>query len=418
MNRIFIFILTMSVIAFSCNKDASIEDNTIDTGDLNLLETDSFILTSYTVEDEAVNGKNIVGILLGQTNDTKIGESKASFYSELAITKNAYDLGANPILDSVVLILDQTSSYGELNSLFDLNVYEMTSEISSLESYKNNTVLNVNGTPLATFNNYQFKTGESVVRLPLSAAFGNSLISAFGTTDMESTESFQLFFKGFYVTATAVNGDGFVSLSLNNDSSKLELFYNSDTQVDSSYTFSINSSESSISQYINENNTSEAIMAVNTDNKEVAFVSSMSNFKTLIEFPDLTHLQNVIINKAELSVYQADYGSTEAIAFPEPIKMILFQNLEDTSISYLSSYSSSNYGPIGEKTVVEVAGSNTNVYSFQITQYIQNLINKTASAESIYLLDVSSNEGNRIKLGGGNHPTLPIKLNIVYTVKK
>ena len=408
----------MSVIAFSCNKDASIEDNTIDTGDLNLLETDSFILTSYTVEDEAVNGKNIVGILLGQTNDTKIGESKASFYSELAITKNAYDLGANPILDSVVLILDQTSSYGELNSLFDLNVYEMTSEISSSESYDNNTVLNVNSTPLATFNNYQFKTGESVVRLPLSTAFGISLISAFGTTDMESTESFQLFFKGFYVTATAVNGDGFVSLSLNNDSSKLELFYNSDTQVDSSYTFSINSSESSISQYINENNTSEAIIAVNSNDKEVAFVSSMSNFKTLIEFPDLTHLQNVIINQAELSVYQADYGSTEAITFPEPTKMILFQNFEDTSISYLNSYSTSNYGPIGEKELIEVAGSNTNVYSFQITQYIQNLINKTASAESIYLLDVSSNEGNRIKLGGGNHPSLPIKLNIVYTVKK
>lgn len=417
MNRIFILIVTLSIFTASCNKDAAIEDNTINTGDLNLLQTDSFILKSRTVKDAALNGKNIAEVLLGKTSDNKIGVTKASFYTQLAITKNAFDLGANPILDSVVLILNQSNSYGKLNSLYDLKVYELTSEIDASESYKNNTVLNVNGTPLASLNNYKFNIGESSLRIPLSTTFGNSLLNIFGSSVMESTENFQAFFKGIYVTATSVNGDGLVSLKLNNDNSRLELFYNSDTQVDSSYTFAISTSETSISQYINENNSSEALIAANTNNTKDAYVASMSNFKSLISFPDLTHLQNVIINKAELKVYQSDYGSAESIAFPEPNQMILFQNLEDTSISYLNSYSINNYGPLGSKELVEVDGMNTNVYSFQITQYIQNLINKTARAESIYLLDVSSNEGNRIKLGGGNHPTLPMKLNIVYTVK-
>lgn len=418
MNRIFIFILALSVIAASCNKDASIVDGNVDQGDLNLLQTDSFILTSTTVEDEAVNGKNLVEILLGQTNDSKLGESRASLYSQLAITKNAYDLGANPVLDSVVLILDQTKSYGNLNSSFDLKVYELTSEISSTLTYINNTVLNVNATPLASVSNFKFSEGESIIRIPMSTTFGNRLIDVFGTSVMESTGNFQAFFNGIYVTATALNGDGLVSLSLNSEISGIELFYNSDTQVDSSYVFSIGTSEASISQYVSDNSTSEALMAASSDSKVDAFVSSMSSFKTLIEFPDLSHLESIIINKAELSVYQADYGTAESIAFPEPDQMILFQNLEDTSISYLNSYSASNYGPLSSKEVVDIDGSNTNVYTFQITQYVQNLINNSARSESIYLLDVSSNEGNRIKLGGGSHPTLPIKLNIVYTVKK
>lgn len=417
MNRLFIFIFTLSIFVVSCNKDAAIPDVT-DSSDLNLLESDSFVLSTTTVEDEPVNGTNIVAVLLGQTADAKIGDSKASFYSQLAITKNAFDLGENPVLDSVVLVLDQTTSYGVLNNSYSLQVYELTSEISSDETYYNNTTLNVSGTPLANISNFKFENGETSLRIPLSTAFGNTLINAFGTTSMESTENFQNFFKGIFVTATTVNGDGMVSLNLNSDLSNLELFYHSDTQIDSSYTFSIGTSETSISQYVKENNSSEAILAANSTNKEVGFVASMSSFKTLIEFPDLSYLEDIIINKAELSVYQADYGSTESIAFPEPDQMILFQNLEDTSISYLDSYSSSNYGPLGAKELVEVDGSNTNVYTFQITQYVQNLINGTASAESVYMLDVSSNEGNRIKVGGGNHPTLPMKLNIIYTVKK
>lgn len=418
MNKLFIFIITLSVFGIACNKDANIQDNSVDTGDLNLMQTDSFILSTTTVKDEAVNGKNIAELLLGQTNDNKIGESKASFYTQLAITKNAYDLGENPQLDSIVLILDQTSSYGELNNYYDLQVYELTSELSTDDSYFNNTVLNVSGTPLATISNYKFSSDEAIIRIPLSATLGNRFIDAFETSSMESTENFQDFFNGLYVTASTINGDGMVSIDLNSDDSKLELFYNSDTQVDSSYTFSIGISEISVSQYVHNDNASEAIMAVNNVSKEVAFVSSMSNFKTLIEFPDLSYLENIIINKAELSVYQADYGSPESIAFPESNQMILFQNLGDSTIGYLNSYSSSNYGPLGAKELVEVDGSNTNEYTFQITQYIQNLINGSASSKSLYLFDVSSNEGNRIKIGGGAHATLPMKLNIVYTVKK
>ena len=397
----------------ACNKDAVIEGD-VDNTELGLVQIDSFSLKTKTILDKPINGDDLSSVILGQTNDSRFGETKASFYTQFSLTKNSFSLGTNPVLDSVVLVLKQSDSYGELNSLFDISIYELESELKDI-SYENNSVLNVNANTLANISNHKFSKGETSLRIPLSTSFGNTLISLFGTNAMESSDNFKNVFKGMYVTTNNTNGDGFVYLKLVNDETKLQLYYHNDEIADTSYSFIVEKKDKTINQYLHDENGSEVLNVIDNENQEIAYVGSMSSYKTEIEMPDLSSLKNIVINKATITVYQADFGSVESINFKESGEMILFQNLQDTSIAFLSGYSISNIGPLAKPAEIEYNGNNTISYTFQITNYIQDLISEESKSNKLYLKNLANNEGNRIKIGGGNNSDYPIKLDIIYT---
>lgn len=416
MNKFLLFLLALATLNSSCNKDASIEDDTINIDDLTFSKIDSFTLKTKTVIEKPLDGKNINSVLLGQIDDSRFGKAKAAFYTEFGLTKNDFDFGANPVLDSVVLVLNQTKSYGPLNSFFDINIYEISSTLNVDDSYKNNAVFNVKPNPLASVSNFKFAEDATSVRIPLSSSFGNNLVSNFGTDIMESSDNFKEFFKGMYVSVNTINGDGIVSLALRNEDTKLQVYYHSDTQTDTSYSYNISAKEVSINQYVNDRNGSAALMALENDVMDVCYVSSMSSFKTEITFPDLSSLKNIIVNKADLIVFQEDYGVGGSVDFSEPNNLFLFQNLGDSTVDFLPGFSLNNASDFGgSKKLVEVNGQNVNSYTFHITQYVQSLINGTAKSEKVFLNNITNNEANRIVVNGGLHATMPMSLKIIYT---
>ncbi len=414
-NKIIFFILLVSMSIVACNKDASLVDNK-NNDELSFGLIDSFQMTTKTIVDEAINGKNVSSILLGSIKDSRIGNSKASIYSQFSLTTKAIEIGENPVLDSIVLILKQSKSYGTLASPFDINVYELSSTLEKDAHYNNNTVLNIKSPPIATLNNYVFQKDESSIRIPMNNSLGQRFLDVFETTTMESSENFKEFFNGIFITTNTSAGDAIVNIDLKNDDTKIELFYHTDAVADTSYTYLVNSDDITLNQYFTDRQGSDASMASLNNNEEIAYISSMSGFKTTLNFPDLSSLKNVIINKAVLSIYQADYASPENINFPEPEKLFLFQNLMDTSLLFLPDFSLANPKPFGgEKESVEINGQITNLYKFYITKYIQALVNDNAGSRQLFITSISNNEGNRLIIGGGKNATLPIKLEILYT---
>jgi len=412
MNRFFI-LLFASFIFLACNKDAVIEDD-IDNNELGLVHLDTFKINSKTILDKVINGNNISIALLGQTNDSRVGESKASFYTQFSLTKNSFNLGNNPVLDSVVLIFKQTDSYGDLNSTFDINVYELENEIADI-SYKNNSVLNVKPNTLASISNYKFSKNEGSIRIPMNTTFSNKLFSFFGTEALESSDKFKESFKGMYVTTNTINGDGFVYINLHNDETALKMYYHNDEVADTSYSFIVETKDNTINQYLHDISNSEIENIIDQENESIAFVGSMSSYKTEIEMPDLSNLNGIVINKATLTVFQEDFGEAISISFEEPDKMILLQNLQDTSVAFLNGYSLSKVGPVGGSEKTTLNGTNTVKYTFKITDYIQSLVKGNAKSNSLYIKTLGNNEGNRIKISGGNNTNSPIKLDIIYT---
>lgn len=413
MNKFFIFIMTISVSFIACNKDAVIEQD-VDNNELGLASIDTFKLKSKTIFDLPISGDDISTVVLGQTNDPRFGEHKASLYTEFSLSKNSFSLGTNPVLDSIVLILKQKDSYGKLNSSFDINIYELNGFIEDI-SYDNNSVLNVKPSTLATINSYKFSQEAKSIRIPLKNSFGTSLLNQFGTSTMKSSDNFKDFFNGIYASISSTGGDGFVYLDLRKDESKIQLYYHNDEITDTSYSFIIEAKDKTINQYLHNGLSSEVINAINAEDNTLAYVSSMSSYKTEIEMPDLSSLKNIIVNKATITVYQEDFGSTESIKFPEANQMIMFQNLQDTGIAFLTGYGLKSVGPLAKANKTIINGNNIVEYEFEVSKYIQKIITGDAKSNTIYLKNLSNNEGNRTKFGGGNHLDIPMKLNIVYT---
>lgn len=423
MNKINLFFWACIILFLgtSCNKDAELIDDNAGDNSLDFKLIDSLKVKTSTIIDESADGKNLTSVLLGSSNDPRFGFSKAAFYAELSLTQNGFELGANPVLDSVVLILNQSAHYGSLNASFDLNVYELNHTLDSDFEYDNNSVLNVKSPPLANISNFNFSSVDDPLRIKLNDTFGNNLLAQFGTSTLESSANFKNYFNGIYVTATSTNGDGFSTLALKNDATKIELFYHSDTQTDTSYSFVVESGDVTLNQYNHNSTGSEAELAANDSNTDEMFsyVSSMSSFKTLVSFPDMTFLEEVVINKAELSFYQADYSNSINASLPEMERLFLFVNTGDTSIAFLPDFSLNNPTPFGgTKELLEINGLNTFKYTFNITDYVQDLIKGNADGDQLYLNNISNNEGGRIKIGGGANSTLPVKLELLYTVKK
>lgn len=423
MKKISLFFLASILMFFgtSCNKDAELLDDGASNNELGLISLDSLKVKTRTLADEPADGKNLTNVLLGASNDSRFGFSKAAFYAEFSLSENGYELGTNPVLDSVVLILDQTNQYGSLNASFDLSVYELNHTLDSDLDYDNDVVLNINSPALATNSNFTFNDVDESIRIRLNDSFGNDLISQFGTTSLESSTNFKEYFNGVYVTASSANGDGFSTLGLKTDNTSLELYYHSDSQTDTSYSFVIESGDIVLNQYTHNATNSEAELAA-TDSDEdetISYISSMSSYNTEISFPDVSFLEEAIINKAEISFYQADYSSSINASLPEMDQLFLFVNVNDTSLAFLPDFSLTDPTPFGgTQELVEINGQNTYEYTFNITDYIQELIKGTAEGEKLFLSNISNNEGGRIKIGGGAHATLPVKLEILYTVKK
>lgn len=423
MTRISLFFLANLVLLLStsCNKDAEIIDPSAGDNALKLKFNDTLRLKTRTILDEAADGKNITSVLLGASNDPRFGSARASFYTEFSLSQNSYNLGPNPVLDSVVLVLNQTAHYGSLNADFKIDVYELDHRLDSDFNYRNNTVLNVKSPTLASHSNFKFSTIDKNLRIKLDDTFGNNLISQFGGDVMESSTNFKNYFNGLYVTASSSNGDGFSTLALKTDNTTIELYYHSDTQTDTSYTFKISSGDVSVNQYNNNTTGSEAAAAVADANQDEAesYISSMSGFRTLVSFPDMSFLEETIINKAELSFYQADFSNGLNNSLPEMDRLFMFVNLGDSIIDLLPDFNINNPGPFGGiKELVEINGQNTYKYTFNVTNYIQDLIKGTAEGDQLFLNNVSNNQGGRIKIGGGASASLPVKLELLYTEKK
>ena len=115
------------------------------------------------------------------------------------------------------------------------------------------------------------------------------------------------------------------------------MYFHSDTYTDTSFVFNVATKDVTLNQYSNNFIGSEAAAAISDSNKDESFsyVSSMSGVKTLVSFPDMAFLNEAIINKAEISFYQADYNNSLNTSFSEIENLLRFVNLTDTKIAFL-----------------------------------------------------------------------------------
>ena len=413
-----LFFITLS----SCQKDVELEDSTLNPGDeLIISGTDEFSFFTSTVEEMPLEGirQNIVP--LGKINDQRFGEMQASFYTNFRLTITGFDPTGPVSLDSAFFFFKYNGTYGPLSESFSVEVFELDQAINTTDSLNNAETLNIKPNVIASASNLTFQAGqEGVLKIPIQQNFAQGFVDRFGTQTFENNDGLQAFFKGIYVTVTNDSGDdGLLYLNPTDSESKFRIYFDAPNSVDSIYELEITNQAAWVTQYKHNFTGSDVEQLLNTpdDNHDIMYVSAYSGTKGVFEIPDLSILNNAIINKAEIFFYQTDFASPLAVSFPTPSNLILFLNNPNGTVSLLPGVTVAEIEDFGgQRETAQVNGQTTLQYKFNITEYIQQLVNSTIPPQELSLSVLSVNSGDRVKIGGANHPDFPVKLKILYTL--
>ena len=418
----YFFVVIGTVVIFfiaSCKEPENVGLNVLPADDLaGLFSTDTISLQTATVRSDSVLSSNTTLNLLGESNDA-FGNSKASFYTQVLLETPNADFGTGATCDSIVLTLDYAGYYGDTNSTHNFSVYQLNESIETDSLYFSDKVFSTS-ILLGNHTIGSIAPNDSVVvngvntsphlRIKLNNSFGTDLLTA-GTGPFVDNASFLNYFKGIYVhdSVTVGNTGCIMYFRLKDAMSKITLYYQSNGDT-LEYDFLLNGSNK-VNHF--QHDFTNAVFGNNFNDynfgKNLCYVQSMGGVKTKIDFPFLNSLiqdGQIAINKATL-IISADNSNTTL--FPLHSKLVL-TGIDSTGTSVFLPDFLDNSVPFGG----DVTSSNT--YTFTISRFFQQILSGSRNNYGLFLVaNGSAVNASQTVIGGSEHPSLKMKLQITYS---
>ncbi len=432
------FLLIMLLFGFfSCERSKEIGFGLVPREEVGVFFTDTLGIKTSTVLAR-VNTTNANALLVGQYQDPVLGEVKAQTYFQvvpdtLRLIRN--DENNLLIYDSLVVELNFSYFYGDLDATQTFALHRLTESISREAEYTNRSGLSFNPIPEKTFT----LTGRQLeanpnYRIKLSDFVGLDVFE-----DAKNNVTRQAFidnFKGFVLVSQANPGEaGFITAFGAVANSRMALYYHEDSQtpfnrvlpfqVFAGFRFNQISSNRENTLLSNQlNNLFDEVSSTQTE--DLAFVQAGVGLQTKISFPSLQSLKNrgnVAINRAEI-VIKPLAESTDVFAQPNGI--ILYES--DGSNKVLRSGEGENAFDL----IVQVEGRNpfgfdsplilnynarNEEFVGNITTHLQLLFTGVKKNPSI-LISPSETAGrvNRLIINNQQNSPFAMKLRVFYTV--
>lgn len=419
----------------ACKKEGDIGlEQQIDEQGLYGKLVDTCTVQLFSVKDDTLITSNYVRNQLGDFHDPLLGITTSSIAFQATLSKNNVAFGTGLVLDSIVMVLGYPANkadrfYGDSASRMEINVYQLDENISNDSIYYSNKSYKIKSTAVAT-KNIQARPNDSLIiqnvrvgkadtvakvypqlRIRLDDAFGNELLSKSGQTALSSSAAFLDAYKGFYITATKLSGDGgTMSFDLTNTNrSYVALYYKVNKDSTSStvkdttnFVFNINSSSANVNKYVHDYTGTEvtAQLADSTLGKDKIFIQSLAGLRGKLRFPTLDHLIDsgaIAVNRAELII--KPLSGTESPYAPIGTISIKGRYKDNTEVLI-------NTG---------VYNSTTKEYKIDLTRSIQFILNKQFDFKELYIEDNSKQINPRRSVIAGVNSSSPIKLRIFYT---
>lgn len=400
------------------------------------------------------------------SNDPLFGTSSGTLFLQLkpqVFIKPFQFTDKNKIvgIDSVVLVLGYNSTYGDTMQPLNLQVYEIdqSSAFTDDSSYFVNQNNFTYSNPISGIQTvFPYTLNDSVklfreaaknqVRLRLNNDFGDRLLRYDSTNAYLSDSAFNTRFKGFAVRPENKSmGNALVGVSLADSNTKLAIYYrynNSSNALDTAVTyFRFNTSTSASANYIERDRTGSEFAAVAGDNTpdELVYIQNTPGTYARLSVPGLYTLTNRVVHRAELLVQQVSDPADKQFTPPPYLYLDAYDTTNkvyrtipiDVAINPQNGQITNalQFGMAGRRT--SFAGKDIVEWRFDISRYVQRVANATlspyefrlsspffitprlASGSQVQPLYVNPVFGiGRVRVGGGNHPTQPMKLRIVY----
>ena len=468
-------ILILISYAFGCTKvdNTSIGQNLIPTVDnIHTFDTTfSVIATNFDDNEcDTIHRTDLqaLGII---SNDPYFGKTDANIYVELKPASFPFNFPAaggpdSLSVDSAVLVLQYSHSFGDTNILQKVNVYQLSDSFHIADSYTTCKVLGYDNTNLygeKSFNPWHLKdsvhafqeNAANQLRIPIS----NSLIQNFikdSAQIFRSDNDFVKYFKGFAIVPDEPTGGQALNyFDIGSANTRLSVYLrrtNNGVTDTSVINFSLTGFSALSNSIVHDRGTSEITNHLThpAQGDSIVYIQTSPGTYASLNIPSLTGLSNRIINRAELIVDQVYSPNTFDNIFTPPVNLYL--DAKDPSINngayipipcdFTSTELQTGFQYFGGqvKQAKDDLGRPISQYVFNISRYVQSIATKGKSSLTLRLSapDYISNttaytdwcgmgvgifsvqrnnvaEG-RVKLNGTNNTPTKMRLRVIYSV--
>lgn len=407
-----VFFTTVIALFASCKKDQEELGIGLQPADqlLQLYQTDTLTLIASTITEDSLRTDELSLSLIGNYLDPEMGRTRTSINTQLRLSTSEQDYGANPVVDSIVFTMAYTGTfYGSLGSQL-YSVTEITEDLYLDSSYYSNRSFERSSTELVAlgkgYKKFDFSgfvtlaNGDSLpphLRLRLSDEFGEYLMNL-GTDAYSSNENFLASFKGLHVESLSDDG-GVTPLNLLSGNSRVRLYYHNDSDT-TSFDFSINNQSARTGEFAHDFMGPVMLLGdgEDVDGSLTGYVQAGSSAKVKINLPTIMDLNEFdefdgrTVNRAELVVpVQEGYDGR----YDRPSLLFLLTEGEDGNLVGLPDQLSSSVNIGG------LYNNDRDAYVFNISRYVQNLLNGEQAASTLYLVSNNASVSvNRVLING------------------
>ncbi len=407
-------------------------------------------------------------------NDPEFGKTAASIYFSPSLTSP----GIHPFvnrdsveIDSVILALPFHSLYGDSNSIQEFEVYE----VDPAAEFRTDTVYRLGATPIpvlptrighklvdfSTLNdsvyyvNYTALTATitdsvrtaNLLRIPLETSFAQQFLAFDTAVEYKTDSAFRTHFKGVAVRVNegaSPNKSALAYFTLTGDRSAQIIFYarvirnGQEDTIAPAFTYSF----AAHANPLERTPANGYLAALNNGNPsdDLLYIQSAPGSVATVKIPGLDTLGNYVIHRAEL-IAEKIPSAQEAIYTPPPILFIdNINEAGDSTFTIRNDFVPTSSGTGYDLSLLEGVFRN-NRYTFNLSRHVQSIVTNKLPIRTFriyapyyarpyyeagngtitpfspeYSVSVSETVATgRVVLGGGTHPTQPMRLRIIYS---
>ena len=371
---------------------------------------DKFPVKVYTGSLDSLRSDETSLAVAGELTDPVFGTTYTDFISHVRLSSELV-FSDVPVVDSLIVFLEVINSYGDTNSIMEINVHELKKDVY-LDSvyYSNFSQEDLYYEDVVGSANYD--AYDTLIKIHMNNTFAEKIIA--DTSILDSQDEFLQKFKGLYFTSDIREGDGILTnFNLLSSTSAMILFFHYPSSDTLYYSFSISQSSARINMFSHDFNTADPAYGINhlNDNIEdsISYVQGLAGAFTKFTFPTLENWRDsmpIAINKAELVVNLStdDPFSSE---FTPPDFLDIKIRDDDGNFKIIHDL------VLGR----EYFGGNLTEgkYAFNISDFVHRYLTGYYNEPTLYIfVNADYYRANRAVLNGYNH-TGGVELKMIYT---
>ncbi|TSA35102.1 MAG: DUF4270 domain-containing protein [Porphyromonadaceae bacterium] len=380
----------------------------------------SAVISASTLRQDSVTTEKRTSSLLGCMNDPIFGRSTANLLAQLRLSSNDVDFGADPQIDSAMLLLKYQGYYGDTTALQSMRIFELTQNLFFDSTYYSNQNMTGFYDPAVTVGDFSYypKPDQDSILIRLSDEFGNKLLNT-DTANLSNNTAWLAFFKGLYFESQPVEqGGSIVYFDFTGGKSRLTLYYHNVANDSLKYDVVINSNSSWVNLF-NHNFSGTPIANLINDSVDThpeIYLQSMAGLRShlKLEIPQAIMAKindRITINKAELIITIPDDPTVST--FGRPTSLRVFNAGASGKNEFIDDLL------LGEAYYGGTFNAKTSTYRFNIGRHLQNILHpdpdqRIANNGLFLVITNERTSGNRLILKNGT-VNGGMKLVITYT---